>query len=81
MSQRLAIIPKPSPGKSVEDVLKDALSKAPEMSRVLVLWEGRDDREPAMAGSMDNGMTLSQCLYLIKIFEHWMLKNALEGYN
>jgi hypothetical protein len=75
MSQRLAVIPKPSPEQTVEDVLKDALSKAPEMDKVLVLWEGKDG---CKAGSMDNGMTLSQCLYLIKIFEHWMLKTALE---
>jgi hypothetical protein len=75
MSHRLAVIPKPSPEQSVEDVLKDALSKAPEMENVLVLWEGKAG---APAGELDNGMTLSQCLYLIKIFEHWMLKSALE---
>lgn len=45
------------------------------MEKVLVLWEGKDGSK---AGELDNGLTLSQCLYLIKIFEHWMLKCALE---
>ena len=74
MSQRLAVIPKPTPEQTVEDVLKDALSKAPEMEKVLVLWEGK---QGSAAGSLDNGLTLSQCLYLVKLFEHWILKSAL----
>ena len=74
MSQRLAVIPKPSPEQSPEDVLREALGRAAEMDKVLILYEGKDSSK---AGSLDNGLTLAQCLYLVESFKHWMLKSAL----
>lgn len=76
MSRSLSVIPKPSPEKTVEEVLKEALSRASEMDKVLILYEGKDG---CKAGSLDNGLTLADSLYLVEIFKHWMLGHALEG--
>ena len=70
----LTVMPKPDTDDTAEECLKKALELAPDMRKVLVLYELHDT-----AGSMDNGLTLAECLYIIEIFKHWMLQSALGG--
>ena len=69
----LQVMPKPEHEETAAECLYKALDKAPQMKKVLVLWEMED----GPLGSSDNGLTLEQAVYLIEMFKHWILKSAL----
>jgi hypothetical protein len=72
----LQVMPKRNNEDTAEECLQKALKLAPDMRKVLVLYE-LESKE--IAGSLDNGMTLAECLYLVEIFKHWMLRSAIGG--
>jgi hypothetical protein len=77
MSQNLTVMPKPSHAQTVEEALKEALAKAPEMKRVLIIWDNEDET-PIKAGSMDNDLTITEAVYLARLFEHGIFKSVLQ---
>ena len=71
----LEVMPKPDHDQTAEECLQEALSKANQMRKVLVIYELED----GPLGSADNGVTLEQSVYLIEMFKFWLLKSALGG--
>jgi len=71
----LQVMPKRDHDQTAEECLKEALLKAPQMRKVVVIYELEDDS----LGSADNGVTLEQTVYLIEMFKFWLLKTALGG--
>jgi hypothetical protein len=69
-------MPKPSRQQTVEEALREAMEKSAEMKRVLIIWDNDDTNT---AGSMDSDLTIQGSLYLVKLFEHWLLGSALKG--
>lgn len=59
---------------SPHDALIRALESVDRMKRVLIIYEGVDENK---AGSFDSDLTVSEALYLTRIFEHWLLTNTL----
>jgi len=72
----LQVMPKRDHEDTAQECLQKALKMAPDMRKVLVLYELESDE---VAGSLDNGMTLAESIYLIEVFKHWMLKNITGG--
>jgi hypothetical protein len=59
---------------SPHDALIKALENVDRMEKVLIIYEGRDGSK---AGSFDSDLTIADALYLIKLFEHWLLVHTL----
>lgn len=60
--------------ESPHDALIKALENVERMDRVLVIYEAK---EGFPAGSFDSDLTLSQALFLVEIFKHWLLSHAV----
>jgi hypothetical protein len=59
---------------SPHDALIKALERVEQFERILIIYEGK---EGSPSGSFDSDLTLGQCLYLTKLFEHWMMMHVL----
>lgn len=64
-----------TPQKTAHTALIEALERVDEMQHVLVIWEKKDS---SGMGSIDSDLTISECLYFIEMFKHWLLSHALE---
>jgi hypothetical protein len=59
---------------SPHDALIKALEHVDEFNKILIIYEGKDELK---AGSFDSDLTISDALYLTRLFEHWLLSHAL----
>jgi hypothetical protein len=57
------------------DALIKALERVENMESVLIIYEGK----PGLpAGSFDSDLSVSDALYLVEIFKHWLLSHAVN---
>ena len=57
------------------DALIKALERVEDMESVLIIYEGKTGLS---AGSFDSDLSVSDALYLVEIFKHWLLSHAVN---
>jgi hypothetical protein len=65
----LRLFKKPKDCKSVDEMLAEFKKLDPAPEYVLIIYEAPDGQ----LGSLDNGVTISKCVYFIEVFKHWLL--------
>lgn len=58
------------------DALRKAMDKADDMESVLIIYEGKPG---SPTGSFNNNLSVSQSLWLVELFRHWLLLATLKG--
>lgn len=56
------------------DALIKALEKVESMGSVLIIYEGK---EGFPCGSFDSDLKVSEALYLLKLYEFWLMNHIL----
>lgn len=65
---------------SVTDTLIKAMEHADEMEHVLILWSDQRDGKNK-TGCFDNDLTVSEALFMVTIYQHWLLNHVTHDPN
>lgn len=60
--------------KTPHDTLIQALERVEEMESVIVIYDKKNEEK---CGSFDSDLTVSECLFLIELFKHWLMSKTL----
>lgn len=62
---------------SIVDLAASLASKADQIDQVLIIYRRKDEGEDVSHGSMDNGLRLDECNWLVDAFKFWLHMGAI----